>query len=492
MGTPYSALRNPGSPTAYGPNKTAVSADITYAGLVYAFFILAVSFLAILPGIRKRNRIYAAIRFFLGLFIGFTILLSTYGQDWEVASLKSVTTAYKAFTKDEIVADIGVNIGLTNVNVTLKSIPEYPETGELKGERINFNERFTFCCNQGRRGFGTFAGRINREFRDAQWKGLPYPILWIVEYFTLDGEDIRWGRSYRVAGFYTFMVMWTAFCLWVLALAFSFMVIRYCGIFLVLTGSCLLSSNIIYATVRYGSELVIPFSKDHVLEFSKGGSFYLCLVGGIVSTLVGIAIVILDDIYPFKMAVFFNVDPLQDFQDTFAVTTSSPAENVQGNTGPQTGKDGRPLSVLNEDLRVEALAAEALGNKESEAYKGNMYINVAQMKASFKSGRKSLFQKNKPRRKKKPEGAGSRNDGFDLGEVDTGNTSLLQSVTPAPISFKAKGMGESTTVEDTVATDRNAGLSTTSIRMSEIALRDDVDSEDVGEKKQDDPKEEAS
>lgn len=32
----------------------------------------------------------------------------------------NVTTQYRAFIKDEIEADIGVHIGLTNVNITLK------------------------------------------------------------------------------------------------------------------------------------------------------------------------------------------------------------------------------------------------------------------------------------------------------------------------------------------------------------------------------------
>ncbi|XP_022096990.1 dual oxidase maturation factor 1-like [Acanthaster planci] len=467
MGTPYSAFRNPGVPAIYGPNKTAVTADVTFAGFLFAFIIVAISFLIILPGIRRRNRIYAAVRFFVGMFIGLAIILSTYGQEWEVSSQRNVTTAYKAFTKDEIVADIGVNIGLTNVNVTVKGVPEYPEEGGLKGERINYNERFTFCCVQGRRGFGPFAGPINREFREAQWKGLPYPILWIAEYFTLDGEGIRWGRSYRTAGFYTFMVMGTSFCVWVLALVLSFMVIRYCGVFLLLTGCCLLSSNVIYATVRYGSDLVIPFGKDHVLEFSKGSSFYLCLTGGIVSTLVGIAIVVLDDLFPFKTAAFFNVDPLQDFQDTFALSPSS-------GTNDRHGEGDRPVSVLNEDLRVEALAVEARDKRESEAYRGNLYISVAEMKSSFKSGRKTLFQKNKPRRKKKEsEDLCNVNLGFGPDEGSSGNTSSLHRLHPEPRSFKVKNMGE-TTVGDTVATDP-VYLNISSIRMSEIAQRNEVE-----------------
>ena len=52
MGIPYSALREGGAQTQYGPNKTAVTADVTEAGFIFAFIIIALSFFIILPGIR--------------------------------------------------------------------------------------------------------------------------------------------------------------------------------------------------------------------------------------------------------------------------------------------------------------------------------------------------------------------------------------------------------------------------------------------------------
>lgn len=54
----------------------------------------------------------------------------------------------------------------------------------------------------------TLAAEIAQEFRAAQLKGLPYPILWVAEYFTFDGEGIRWGRHYRLAGWYAHMMSW--------------------------------------------------------------------------------------------------------------------------------------------------------------------------------------------------------------------------------------------------------------------------------------------
>ena len=77
-------------------------------------------------------------------------------------------------------------------------------------ETINYNEQFWWAnpWAQGRLGFGRFAGRLNQEFRAAEARGMPYPILWVSEYFTLDGEQIRWGRKFRIAGWYTHQALW--------------------------------------------------------------------------------------------------------------------------------------------------------------------------------------------------------------------------------------------------------------------------------------------
>lgn len=54
----------------------------------------------------------------------------------------------------------------------------------------------------------TSAGQLQRDFRRHQWRGTPLPILWIAEYLTFDGEGIRFGRHYRVAGWYTHICVW--------------------------------------------------------------------------------------------------------------------------------------------------------------------------------------------------------------------------------------------------------------------------------------------
>ena len=54
----------------------------------------------------------------VAVWIGTVILLCNFGYGWQ-ASRVNVLTQYKAFTDDEVVADVGLFIGLRGVNITL-------------------------------------------------------------------------------------------------------------------------------------------------------------------------------------------------------------------------------------------------------------------------------------------------------------------------------------------------------------------------------------
>ncbi|XP_077988774.1 dual oxidase maturation factor 1-like [Glandiceps talaboti] len=307
----YDAFRMYGLPPYYPENKTAVTVDVLESGLVFAICILLLSFILVIPGIRGKERLYTTIRVCISVFIGSVIIVANFGQEWEVAHI-STKTQYKAFTSEEINATIGVKIGLRSVNITLTGEPK-----DQLSEHIDYNERFSWSSmwNQGRIGFGPFAGQTSQEFREAQFKGLPYPILWIAEYFTLDGERIRWGRNYRQAGFFCHLCMWLAFPLWLLSNMLFLMVVRYGAYFLAMTGGTMLLGNLIYATLRDGEILAIPF-EDATLTFSFGWCFWLTLITGLVCIILSIIVVVMDWRFPAFLATFFNADILQDYEDT--------------------------------------------------------------------------------------------------------------------------------------------------------------------------------
>uniref|UniRef100_A0A0B6ZY84 Dual oxidase maturation factor 1 n=1 Tax=Arion vulgaris TaxID=1028688 RepID=A0A0B6ZY84_9EUPU len=305
----FDAFRTNGGPTFYGPVYLPWEADLLFSGLIFCFCILAISFYIIIPGLVGNERIFTFIRITVSLYIGAVILVSNFAQTWETAETQT-RTKYKAGTGQEVNVTIGVNIGFRGVNITLKG-----EKDQIKGETINYNENFNWEGLQGRLGFGPFAGNFNQQYRAAQSRGLPLPILWIAEYFTVDGEGIRFGRFYRQAGWYSHIILWLAFPLWILSNILFFVLLRYGAYFLALTGASMITSNIIWATMRNPNDLKIPFTTDNVLTFSYGGAFWVCLITGIICVVLGIVVFVLDKLWPNHIATFFGVDVLQDSEN---------------------------------------------------------------------------------------------------------------------------------------------------------------------------------
>ncbi|CAB3984811.1 dual oxidase maturation factor 1-like [Paramuricea clavata] len=342
----YDAFRDKPFQTAYGENKTAVTVDVLEVGLILAFVLLAFSFFVVLPGFRHRERLYVAIRIVVSLFIGAVIILSNFGMEWEHADIET-TTLYKAFSGKEINAHIAIKIGLRGVNVTMKGKPDVNvRLDNNTVEKVDYNERFHWNSPwaQGRIGFGPFAGKINRDFREAQFKGLPYAILWIAEYFTIDGENIRWGRSYRMAGFYTHICLWTAFATWLITLILFFVVISYASLFLGITGSIMVLGNIIYGTLRWGPDLVIPFNSHAKLEPTYGWCFYLSLLTGIACIILAVVIYVIDLFNPTVTASFFNIDILTTFEDEVIFKTTGGGEDDEGDREPNgDAQEMRPV-----------------------------------------------------------------------------------------------------------------------------------------------------
>lgn len=416
MGQPYSAFRENGAPTFYEAVHTPVEADILVSGLIFAFVIIAASFFLVLPGIRGKERLFSFIRITLSLFIGSVILISNFSMTWEVA--ETVTeTKYKAGTGDEIEAEVGVQIGLRGINVTLKGEPEIQQVGGVN-ETINYNEHFSWEWRQGRFGFGPFAGRFQQEYRAAQFRGLPLPILWIAEYFTFDGEGIRWGRHYRQAGWYSHIVLWLAFPLWLLANILFFVLLRYGAYFLAMTGAAMVTANIIWATLRNVNELAIPFNDEHILTFSYGGSFWVCLITGVLCIILGIVVFIMDLRFPRQIALFFNVDVIQDSEEV-QVEKEEPVE-VARNEDEEEDDDAAGNQENGEASRNGGHAPPAA--LEQEPTDDDIYEVQVTMPQEMRPARRYTSRFQKPRRRPPPPPPPVQADDDDDDDDDYVNT----------------------------------------------------------------------
>ncbi|XP_059487245.1 dual oxidase maturation factor 1-like [Neocloeon triangulifer] len=328
-------FRSEGFPTQYAENKTAAEVDVLEAGFILAFVILAVAFLIILPAAHRAGKLNIFIRIAVCLLIGGILTTLNFGYRWEVGSIQS-NMAYKAGSHAELhKANIAVHFGLRGVNITLHAEGNQ-KPDELKHEIINYNEEFSWTWDQGRFGFGPFAGRLQRTFREGQRKGLPLPILWVADYLTLDGEGYRFGRFYRTAGWYAHIAMWSAFPCWLLTVILLHTCVRYGAAFLSLTGFFQIVACILWVSIRNPNPLVIPF-ENATLTTKLGSDFYLVAINGVFCLILGVVIWIFDQIFTEQTTLFFGIDPLTDnveFYPSVAKPEGGSTANGSESTSP--------------------------------------------------------------------------------------------------------------------------------------------------------------
>ena len=322
------AFRQHPGPAIYAPNQTPVTDDLLEVGLLVAFGMIGFSFLLIIPGIRSWERLWATIRVFVTLFIGASILVSNFGFGWYTDKI-CTRTQYKANVNppdspQEIQAVVGLLIGLRGINITLNEVDcglsSTPYVRPFPGEKILYTEQFFWSdpWSQGRFGFGRYAGRFSQKFQADEFRGTPYPILWVAEYFTFDGEGLRWGRKFRQAGWYTHIFMWLAFALYLVSILLFIYVIRQGALFMLYMGLILCLAVFTYGMVIMNTtKMTIPF-QDGTLNPQFGWSWWLTLVTGVFSVIASIVILITNYIFPRQVAAFFHHTLIEE-DEFFAV-----------------------------------------------------------------------------------------------------------------------------------------------------------------------------
>ena len=227
----------------------------------------------------------------------------------------------------EIHAEVGLHIGLRGVNITLLGVPEMQY-----GEQINYNEQFWWAdpWAQGRIGFGRYAGRFNREFRAAQFRGVPYPIQWIAEYFTLDGEQIRWGRKFRLAGWYGHIFMWLGFAVYLVAAILATFTVRYTAIALLWLSIMMIMAVFWYGVIIINDPpLAIPFPSGFLTP-QFGWSWGLTCATGIGTFFLSLFLLVLDYFFPRTTAQVFNLHRIAEDDIFYQETTPEAKEDEFG------------------------------------------------------------------------------------------------------------------------------------------------------------------
>ncbi|XP_036391469.1 dual oxidase maturation factor 1-like [Megalops cyprinoides] len=280
----------------YPQQRTPFIFDLELLTVILVFLVFAGIFLLILPGIRGKSRLFWMFRVIISLFIGAVIVAVNFSGDWAAASVKANTT-YKSFSNAFVSAEVGLHVGLSGINVTLKGNPV-----RQLNETIDYNEMFKWTDS------------LDEDYAEALERGLPSPILYVAEKFTMNSPCGLYYQ-YRYSGRYASATMWTAFCCWLVAnILFCMPVILYAGYMMLVTGAFMFLSLASFSTI-YNLPSCIFTLGTASFQIGYSGSFWLVLATGFLCGLIGILVVILDCLFPKKMKEVFSVGVDDDDDD---------------------------------------------------------------------------------------------------------------------------------------------------------------------------------
>ncbi|XP_016067381.1 PREDICTED: dual oxidase maturation factor 1 [Miniopterus natalensis] len=280
----------------YAGPKPTFPMDTTLAIIVTIFLTALVTFIVILPGIRGKMRLFWLLRVVTSLFIGAVILAVNFSSEWSVAQV-STNTSYKAFSSQWISADVGLQVGLGGVNITLTGTPV-----QQLNETINYNEEFTWRLGK----------NYAEEYSRALEKGLPDPVLYLAEKFT-QTSPCGLHDQYRLAGHYTSAILWVAFLCWLLANVMLSMPVLVYGCYMLLATGIFQLLGLLFFSMATSLTPPCPLRLGTAaLHFHHGPAFWITLTTGLLCVLLGLAMVVAHRMQPHRLKAFFNLSIGED------------------------------------------------------------------------------------------------------------------------------------------------------------------------------------
>lgn len=257
--------------------NTAIPAEIGIDKLLIGFLIVWFIFFLIHSFNSRINE-----RFFMiltSLIIITSITTGIFSSSWDINSIEVHNIEYTAFTGKTINGIVGIRIGLGGFNVTLTGIPEEYKF-EIGKERVLYNEYFSWSNDNWSH------ETLEQSFENRLKHGIPLPIISVAENMILDAEYIRWGRYYRLAGYYTYILLWISFSFTFVSTFFIlFNSMSHSGLYSIISGLSQLTSTFIWLIVKPYDFIV--FLDEAILVPKIGYPMWLVSGTGILSILSG-------------------------------------------------------------------------------------------------------------------------------------------------------------------------------------------------------------
>uniref|UniRef100_A0A1I8B6F6 Uncharacterized protein n=1 Tax=Meloidogyne hapla TaxID=6305 RepID=A0A1I8B6F6_MELHA len=200
------------------------------------FPLLLLALLVVLPGIREQRYI-SLLAIGSQLCVGTLLIGSITLPFWKLSETE-ILVHLQPFSKQRHLLNIGVNVGLSALNISLDYVKPFdgrlPHPRSLAG--LHLNEQFDL----------TGVSSMKTELRNAYREGQPFPILCVLEYFSLGQDAFSWGNQFRKAGYYTKALLWFTFGCWLFQFVLLPLLPHYFAKTGLLIGFLILLSNMLY------------------------------------------------------------------------------------------------------------------------------------------------------------------------------------------------------------------------------------------------------
>ncbi|XP_012943062.1 uncharacterized protein LOC101855368 [Aplysia californica] len=372
----FQAFRNEHGFTSYPDNRTPVTVDMPLLAVTYMCVLIAIATIIATLGIRGRERWSSAIRASYAVAIGSIILVCIFGHGWQEGQI-TVTSPYVYRSNLPFEGRVAVHVALHGTNVTLEGYYQ----GASGSGYVYFVESLPWADY----------GHEPERFDYYLQRGLPEPILKVMEFLTVDEGGLRWGRSFHTAGHYGGVLLWTAFAFWMICNVLLFSVVIYGAYMFALTGVAMILACVAYHSCQNGQPLAITFSGVE-LTVSYGWCYWLTLVAGSVTFVMGVTLIILDHFLHDGVAEFFHLERLDiddyldhSFKEERSASTAKSLMDRRASLAPSMDmrrnsiflEPGRRPSWYSDNLRrtvnfnPTAVVSNGISNSGFEADKNN-------------------------------------------------------------------------------------------------------------------------
>jgi len=254
--------------------RTPVMLEPVFLPLLLVAFALIIGFCVILPGIRGRERAFAAIRVLILGSMGIWFIFSFFCTEWVVAE-SSAHVQYFPLDNMAVESKIKVQMGFSDVNITLRALDELSHPNHHWNERISYSN-------------------VDTDFDSLVRQYKPEPLLKVASYFTSQSTSMSQQRTLKLQLFFRLALAFQilALLLWGLSCAVLNKAISIGAQFLLISGLSQVIANV-FISVTPNITFFLPEVPEGI-RFQFGWNWSLNMGMAILSIVVAITILFMD------------------------------------------------------------------------------------------------------------------------------------------------------------------------------------------------------